>query len=122
MMHTPGPWEWVNGRNDEPWTSQSEGYPSLRTVAVFGENKTEIIDGKSYTSFALPKFILNADDAPAPQDMALLAAAPDMLAALKKIAKADGPYDVDLLGHANNTVESMKALALAAIAKAEGSP
>ena len=62
---TPGPWEWINSNTDEPFDFDSPwdggGYPSLRTVECFGENKTEVRDGGTYTSFALPKWILDAE-------------------------------------------------------------
>jgi hypothetical protein len=59
--HTPGPWHWVNSDTDQPIDGDEFDFASLRTVEEFGEDKTEIIDGKSYTSFRLPKFILSAE-------------------------------------------------------------
>lgn len=53
-------------------------------------------------------------------DAALIAAAPDLLSALKEIAKGEGRYSRDPLEHAANAIEDMKAIALAAIARAEG--
>ena len=64
----------------------------------------------------------------------LLAAAPDMaakidrieavngelLAALEEIAEGAGPFSMDPLTHAGNTIEAMKEIARAAIAKAKG--
>lgn len=44
----------------------------------------------------------------------------DLLAALKEIAKGEGRFSRDPLEHAANTIEDMKALALAAIERAEG--
>lgn len=44
----------------------------------------------------------------------------DLLAALREIAKGQGPYSRDPFQHACNTIEDMKELASAAIAKAEG--
>ena len=43
---------------------------------------------------------------------------PDLLAALKEIAKGEGAYNRDPLIHCGKVVDSMKAIALAAIAKA----
>lgn len=43
----------------------------------------------------------------------------DLLEALIEIAKGEGPYAKDQLTHAGNVIESMKAIADAAIAKAE---
>ena len=50
----------------------------------------------------------------------LIAAAPELLAALKEIAKGKGEFSRDPLEHASNTIDSMKAIANAAIAKAQG--
>lgn len=90
--HTAGPWHWVNCRSDAPFKfdGTDDGHPSLRTVAEFGENKTEVIDGKTYTSWSLPKFILEAesfdgDDKVA--DARLIAAAPDLLDAAIRAEK-----------------------------------
>ena len=77
--HTPGPWHWVNPETDEPaMPSANSGYGSLRTVEEFGENKREEKDGKFYTSFRLPKFILNTEEI-YDEDARLIAAAPDLL-------------------------------------------
>jgi hypothetical protein len=50
----------------------------------------------------------------------LIAAAPSMYEALNEIAKGAGPFNRDPLIHAENTIESMKEIALAALAKARG--
>jgi hypothetical protein len=50
----------------------------------------------------------------------LIAAAPEMYEALKQIAKGEGRYSQDPLTHASNTIDDMKELAKAALAKAEG--
>jgi len=47
-------------------------------------------------------------------------AAKEMLEALRGIAKGEGRFSLDPLTHASNTVEDMKALAVAAIAAAGG--
>jgi hypothetical protein len=49
----------------------------------------------------------------------LIAAAPDMLAALREIAEGRGAYKMDRLAFAESVIENMKGVALAAIAKAE---
>jgi repressor LexA len=59
---------------------------------------------------------LPGDAAPTP----LADAASEMLAALKEIAKGHGAFSIDPLEHASNTIDEMKGLARAAIAKAEG--
>ncbi len=74
------PWHWVNPETDEP-REPGEYRSSLRTVAHFGEAKTEPRDGKHYTSFSLPKFILDAEDLE-DAHAALIVAAVNSLAAL----------------------------------------
>ena len=44
----------------------------------------------------------------------------DLLAALKEIAKMEGPYSRDPLTHAENVIENLTNIANKAIAKAEG--
>ena len=44
----------------------------------------------------------------------------ELLEALKKIAECKGPFSSDRLTHAENTIEAMRELTRAAIAKAEG--
>tara|TARA_R110000803_G_scaffold103640_1_gene171785 strand:- start:181 stop:339 length:159 start_codon:yes stop_codon:yes gene_type:complete len=46
---------------------------------------------------------------------------PDLLKALRQIAKAEGNYSRDPLTHAENAIEAMVTVALVAIAKAEES-
>ena len=46
-------------------------------------------------------------------------AAPDLLQALEEIIKGEGPFSQDHMQHAINTIEAMKDLARAAIAKGE---
>lgn len=93
--HTPGPWEWFNNQTDKPFDFKA-GYdgsnPSLRTVKEFGENKTEIRDGKSYTSWALPKFIIDAEcpdtDAESVANFELVKLAPELFDACKAACDA----------------------------------
>ena len=92
--HTPGPWK-VTSPMMDPNAFDVESEAGLKiTRGYWGGN--------------------------ACADARLIAAAPTMLEALREIAKGEGRYSRDPLGHASNTIEDMKALALAAIAKAEG--
>ena len=50
----------------------------------------------------------------------LIAATPEMLEALKEIAKMEGPYSRDPLTHAENVIENLTNIANKAIAKVEG--
>ena len=89
---TPGPWHWVDARSDEPIKVVGHLGGSLRTVDEFGENKTEVRDGKSYTSFRLPKFIMDGESFGAATNdenaanARLIAASPDLAEALEKAA------------------------------------
>lgn len=58
----------------------------------------------------------NIDFAYIPLKQAL--AAPEMLEALKEIAKGRGAFDRDPLQHASNTIDNMKEIANEAISKA----
>jgi len=49
----------------------------------------------------------------------LMARAPELYEALKEISEGKGRFSLDPLTHASNTIEDMKNLALAALAKAE---
>lgn len=77
---TPGPWEWVNGDDDSPWDGAAQA--SLRTVEQFGESKTVVVDGKSYTSFRLPKFVLEAEDVSKTDAAYIAACSPDVILSL----------------------------------------
>lgn len=87
--HTPGPWHWVNNRTDEPFDFNAEfdgeSFPSLRTVEEFGKNETIPWGAGTRTTRALPHWILDAEPMQNGNDEAnarLIAAAPDLLAAL----------------------------------------
>ena len=69
---TPGPWEWINPMDDSPW--DGSGYASLRTVKHYGEDKTEIRDGLRYTSFSLPKFLVEAEEITSTDDATFISA------------------------------------------------
>ena len=94
MLHTPGPWHWVDPITDKPISGNDFDNASLRTVEEFGENKTEEIDGKNYTSFRLPKFVLRADVFEAKTkticsaDAHMIAAAPELCDALDDLVMA----------------------------------
>jgi len=103
-MHSPGPWEWV----------EMGGTPD-GTVGV-------LMDGKSQQVLHLGSDLMYdqvGGMAPEYDDQNLIKAAPDLLEALKEIAKGQGAYDPDGYAHARNTIDDMKALAKEAIEKAE---
>ena len=128
---TPGPWEWINSNTDEPFDFDSPwdggGYPSLRTVECFGENKTEVRDGGTYTSFALPKWILDAepmqngnDAANAALIVAAVNALPALCAeveALRKDAERWRAYERELPDSADSTRVFLHGVAVLKAAK-----
>lgn len=104
MSHTPGPWRVYEGK--------------LRPR--FPTHILEVQDSKGRA--VVPWTGFDACDVPKSQRKAnarLIAAAPELLEALREIAKGEGAFSLDPLTHCSNTVDSMKAIALAAIAKAE---
>ena len=84
---TEGPVHWVNPDDDSPWTAEQSISPAdLRTIKEYGENKTEVIGGKSYTSFALPKWVLRCEESPEnPADAVLICAAFNAAQAAKEL-------------------------------------
>ena len=118
--HTPGPWDLVSSQTDDlfdfdvPWDGY--GYPSLRTVAEFGETKSEVIDGQTYSSRSLPQWILDAEPLQHGNDEAnarLIAAAPDLLAML-----VEAHDIIDAIGQPETA--EVAGRMRATIAKAEG--
>lgn len=97
-MHTKGPWQC----NAQDFTEYAPGQWA-RKCLVSG-----LEFNRPYTNLG------HAVD-----DARLIAAAPELLEALQQIAEGKGRFSRDPLTHASNTVEDMKALAEAAIAKAE---
>ena len=100
-QHTPGPWtiepehiDDEDGSYHEPVIMANDGMLIVAVIRV-GTGQDEA-------------------------NARLIAAAPDLLTALVEIAKGEGRFSCDPLEHASNTIDDMKALALAAIAKAEG--
>ncbi|MGL5219598.1 MAG: hypothetical protein ACRC8G_08990 [Plesiomonas shigelloides] len=121
--HIQGPWHWINSETDEPYDFYSKwngrGYPSLRTVKEYGENKTEVRNGQHYSTCALPKFILDAepfcmDPEVNEANARLIASAPELLSALERIAAYPET------SHQELGIEAIKAIARVAIEKAEG--
>lgn len=118
--HTPGPWHWINNATDEPFDffAPYDGTgPSLRSVKEYGENKVDVIDGKTYTSWALPKFILDADGPdPETENLAnfrLIAAAPDLLHALEYMLAYQYDMDPKSQGSCDMCAKARAAIALA---------
>lgn len=108
--HTPGPWHWVNGDTDELMQEGDWRNLSLRTVA---ENRRTVCG-------PLPDFILGSveEDEPNPANFALIAAAPDLLAALEMLM---GHIDEGNNIHKERLYKDEHAIARAAIAKAKAS-
>jgi len=120
MTHTPGPWKILASQiwcADYPVAEVTRGkwgddYPSIRLVGPSLLQKAEpYMDQIEYGE--VPKEIARAN-------ANLIAAAPDMLEALKEIAKMEGPYSRDPLTHAENVIENLTNIANKAIAKVEG--
>lgn len=86
MKHTPGPWRNIT-----------------KSCDIIGANRERVASVDPYK-----------DDETIEANAALIAAAPELLSALRKIA-AGVPYDSDGM-----TMEQMREAARAAIAKAEG--
>jgi hypothetical protein len=97
--HTPGPWQWVDGQTDEVWTGGALYSGSLRTVEEFGKSETVERDGQHYTTFALPKFIVDCEciggDDEAEANARLIAAAPELLAVCKALMRYQELIDSD---------------------------
>ena len=95
-QHTPGPWHWINDGNGNKWGSRG-----LEPAIISGT-----VEG-----------LVSVDDA----DARLIAAAPDLLAALQFYANADSWRDVDTgIGLYPGDAIDYGATARAAIAKATG--
>lgn len=95
--HTPGPWKAV--------TSTEKVLDTV--INEFGDPVCQLHNGA---------LNFKPDDIEA--NARLIAAAPDLLEALKVIAEGAGRFSKDPITHAQNCIEDMKALAIAAIAKA----
>lgn len=95
--HTPGPWRASYG-------------------LVLGPRGKIVAQAVTQPGEAGPEAESRRNDANAH----LIAAAPDLLDALREIAKGEGGFSLDQLTHAQNTIEAMKGLARAALAKVEG--
>ncbi len=128
MKHTPGPWE------DQG--SCSSGHEIKAKVAHIGEELITLFYAPNMrdVSFKLTEegelwgllcyeqyvqFPSKIWEGMQEANVRLITAAPDMIAALKEIAKGDGAFDRDPLVHASNCIENMESLAKAAIKKAE---
>ena len=107
MKHTPGPWHWVNPNTDEPH-KRGESYADLRTVADYG------------TAPPLPMWIVSCEELgfggedEVEANLSLIAAAPDLLAALERLASYGNSFSYRA-GESNPYQQ-----ALEAIAKAKG--
>lgn len=104
--HTPGPWTMTDDGSPFIYYLNDEGIN--RFSASVQQGWASANDGQRTPH---SEILANAH---------LIAAAPDLLAALKEIVMGIGPFHQDPLEHAGNVIESMQAIARAAIAKAEG--
>lgn len=104
-QHTPGPWR-IGG------DVMRDGGPCLDIMAD--------VNGCRVASVPRPPVNSSNEFRGAIQDAnaRLIAAAPDLVAALREIAKGEGAFNRDPLTHAENTIENMKSIARAALAKA----
>ena len=119
--HTPGPWQWVNSRTDEPFNFDAEwdgeGRPSLRTKAERKKNED------SRWELPLPDWILDAEPMQHGNDAAnarLIAAAPELLETLQSLLWYVGQLEELVYGADDAGDHEDVAKARAAIAKAKG--
>ena len=98
MSHTPTPWSIAQSSNPKNGTA----WRDLRAVGDFGE-----------------MYIGEALDKDASHIVHCVNTYPQLVEALKEIAKGEGRFSRDPLEHAANTIEDMKQLALQALAAAE---
>jgi hypothetical protein len=108
--HTPGPWKFSQDR-DRPGAHFITNANGVLVARVNGANIAD--DPNDYDAYIPGR----SDETDA--NARLIAAAPDLLAALEEIAKGQGAFSRDPIVHAINTIADMKALAVAAIAKAK---
>lgn len=109
MKHTPGPWQ-TDIRNGS--IAVYEASKDFNCLDIPHENFVaywhgHLVDG----TWA----IREKDEANA----RLIAAAPELLEALKEISKTKGRFSRDHFQHCKNTIEDMKEVAIQAIAKAK---
>ena len=98
---TPTPWTMGEYEFDEGRT--------LRTFNVWGNGDADFVGFLQDMRIEDAEFIMRAANGYA-----------DLLAALEEIAKGEGAFSMDPLSFASNTIENMKEIANAAIAKARG--
>ena len=103
MTHTPGPWTVGDLIN-------MGGYRDYYQISCSPEHGDLNIEISNPFGIGLEETKANAT---------LIAAAPDLLAALREITKGEGAFSRDPLTFANNTIENMKEIANTAIAKAK---
>ena len=103
--HTPGPWRALD------FDTSPNGLGSV--VASMGRTLADV----HWAAVAIGVAVRDED---LPANARLIAAAPDLLAALEEIAKGEGAFSRDPLTHAENTIEAMQSIARAAITKAKG--
>jgi len=92
---TPGPWHWVDRDTDEPWNF-SERHERLTEEAQYkfaaGVSLRTVKENATSYGGYLPEFIAEAEEIKK-ADALLIAASPDLLAALRKIEALSKGWD-----------------------------
>ncbi len=102
--HTPGPWIVGYTSKDAP------GYARFCRIQKDDDSNARVAQ----------VFAASGDGEERDATAHLIASVTDLLEALQQIAKGEGRFSRDPLEHASSTIEDMKAIAEAAIAKATG--
>jgi len=120
MSATPGPWYWGDGWDHRPPADEDEPRPSNTKYAdcqLYGADDAVIIPIR-YDHYE-PIWDIDDEECPSKEDRALMAAAPDLLDALKQAASALEIAAEEPTSNPAYYVHKAKE-ARAAIAKAEG--
>ena len=111
MEHTPGPWHWeIEDKSMATLSGKDFLKQHVMSVSPCGSCIDKLADDASPFGVCTMPTDANAR---------LIAAAPELLAALEEIAEGKGQFSQDPFQHCKNAVEDMKELAQQAIAKAK---